>query len=309
MPLLLNDRTPLLSRDEWGARPPKSVASSNPDEGCTDHWEGTSMWNTANIGDHSRCAPAIRGIQRYHMDGQGWSDIAYNFIVCPHGYVYTGRGFNRGGANGTAYWNMHTYQVCWLTGLGDPMPDPIRDIMSIAVRDTMDWCIWAGRANPTKRNAHRDIRATMCPGDLINWVSKNNYGVVPRPTPPPPQETAIVVNSASHPIKGYWIVDEKGFVTAHGCEHHKDLRDIPLVKPIVAMCSTATGNGYWLAAADGGVFAFGDARFYGSMGGSKLNSPVVDIDRSPSGKGYRLVAADGGVFNFGDDKFYGSRAG
>ena len=35
--------------------------------------------------------------------------------------------------------------------------------------------------------------------------------------------------------------------------------------------------GYDLAAADGGVFSFGDARFYGSMGGTVLNQPVVGI--------------------------------
>jgi hypothetical protein len=32
-----------------------------------------------------------------------------------------------------------------------------------------------------------------------------------------------------------------------------------------------------LVASDGGIFAFGDAAsaFYGSMGGTKLNSPIV----------------------------------
>ena len=34
---------------------------------------------------------------------------------------------------------------------------------------------------------------------------------------------------------------------------------------------------YWLVAADGGVFAFGEAPFYGSMGGQHLNEPIVSI--------------------------------
>ncbi len=33
-------------------------------------------------------------------------------------------------------------------------------------------------------------------------------------------------------------------------------------------------QGYWVAASDGGVFSFGDARFYGSMGGKHLNAPA-----------------------------------
>ena len=43
------------------------------------------------------------------------------------------------------------------------------------------------------------------------------------------------------------------------------------------MASSPTGKGYWLAAADGGVFAFGDAPAMGSMGGRPLNAPVVGI--------------------------------
>ena len=34
--------------------------------------------------------------------------------------------------------------------------------------------------------------------------------------------------------------------------------------PIVGMAATPDGGGYWLVGADGGVFAFGDARFFGS---------------------------------------------
>ena len=72
------------------------------------------------------------------------------------------------------------------------------------------------------------------------------------------------------------------------------------------MAATPDGGGYWLVAADGGVFAFGDARFAGSMGGAHLNAPVVAMAATPDGGGYWLVAADGGVFAFGDARFAGS---
>jgi hypothetical protein len=67
--------------------------------------------------------------------------------------------------------------------------------------------------------------------------------------------------------------------------------------------------GYDLVAADGGTFSLGDAAFYGSEGGTHLNSPVVGMAPTPSGRGYWLVAADGGVFSFGDAAFYGSEGG
>ncbi len=79
--------------------------------------------------------------------------------------------------------------------------------------------------------------------------------------------------------------------------------------PIVAANLTAGAEGCWAAGADGGVFSFGDAKFYGSMGGKRLDAPVVGMAAMPTDGGYWLVAADGGVFSFGDAKFYGSMGG
>jgi hypothetical protein len=58
--------------------------------------------------------------------------------------------------------------------------------------------------------------------------------------------------------------------------------------PVIGMASTPGGHGYWLVAADGGVFSFGSARFYGSMGGKPLNARVVGMAtpcQTPSGIG------------------------
>jgi hypothetical protein len=71
----------------------------------------------------------------------------------------------------------------------------------------------------------------------------------------------------------------------------------------------ASSRGYWVAAADGGVFTRGDARFFGSAAGIPLAGPVVGIAAAPAGKGYWLAAADGGVFTFGDPDFFGSLGG
>jgi hypothetical protein len=57
------------------------------------------------------------------------------------------------------------------------------------------------------------------------------------------------------------------------------------------------------------VFAFGDAGFHGSMGGTHLNQPMVAIAANPDGTGYWTAAADGGVFSFGDAPFRGSASG
>jgi hypothetical protein len=68
-------------------------------------------------------------------------------------------------------------------------------------------------------------------------------------------------------------------------------------------------NGYRLVASDGGIFAFGDAPFYGSTGSIKLNRPVNGMAPTPSSAGYWMVASDGGLFAFGDAGFFGSTGG
>jgi 3D (Asp-Asp-Asp) domain-containing protein len=77
------------------------------------------------------------------------------------------------------------------------------------------------------------------------------------------------------------------------------------VRKAVGLARTRDGGGYWVAGADGGIFSFGDARFYGSTGAVRLNQPIVGMAATGDGRGYRLVAADGGIFTFGGSGFYG----
>ena len=39
----------------------------------------------------------------------------------------------------------------------------------------------------------------------------------------------------------------------------------------------APSAGYWQVASDGGIFTFGAAQFYGSMGGKALTAPIVGM--------------------------------
>ena len=77
----------------------------------------------------------------------------------------------------------------------------------------------------------------------------------------------------------------------------------------VEICSTPSGNGYWICGSDGGVFTYGDAQFHGSLGNVKLEAPIVGMTPTPTGRGYWLLGQDGGVFTFGDAAFYGAPTG
>ncbi|HVF75619.1 MAG TPA: SpoIID/LytB domain-containing protein [Acidimicrobiales bacterium] len=68
-------------------------------------------------------------------------------------------------------------------------------------------------------------------------------------------------------------------------------------------------DGYWAVAPDGGIFTFGNAPFYGSMGGQYLAKPIVGMAAKPDSTGYWMVATDGGIFTFGGATFFGSMGG
>jgi len=61
-----------------------------------------------------------------------------------------------------------------------------------------------------------------------------------------------------------------------------------------------------MTGADGGVFANGDAGFYGSTGNIHLIRPVVGMAATPDGKGYWFVESDDGAFDHGSAPFDGS---
>ncbi|MEM9606284.1 MAG: PKD domain-containing protein [Actinomycetota bacterium] len=102
---------------------------------------------------------------------------------------------------------------------------------------------------------------------------------------------------------GYWVFTDRGRAIAFGAAPDlEDLVDLGVAPdlngPVVGSSATPTGAGAFMVAADGGVFAVGDAVFVGSMGAQPLNAPVVGIVPDPDLGGYWLVAADGGIFAF-----------
>ena len=56
--------------------------------------------------------------------------------------------------------------------------------------------------------------------------------------------------------------------------------DLLLLNKIEAIAVDQSGNGYWLVGADGGVYAFGDAAFFGSAARQYNNEPFVGITAS-----------------------------
>jgi N-acetylmuramoyl-L-alanine amidase len=80
---------PIISRLAWGAneairRAPPSYASSVR-YAVVHHTVGSNSYSA------SQAAAIVRGIEVYHVKGNGWNDIGYNFLVDKYGQVFEGR--------------------------------------------------------------------------------------------------------------------------------------------------------------------------------------------------------------------------
>ena len=118
---------------------------------------------------------------------------------------------------------------------------------------------------------------------------------------------------------GYWLVASDGGIFAFGnAGYYGSIPGVGLSPagsglphslnaPIVAMVPSSDGGGYFMVASDGGVFAFGDARFAGSCPGiGGCSGTAVAVVPDASGNGYWLITQAGNIYAFGDAPFYGA---
>ena len=270
-------------------------------------------------------AATVRAIYAYHVQGNGWDDIGYNFLVDAQGRIYegrwardyasgekpTGEDLNENGVVGAHVLN-HNSGSAGVAMLGDFSNGEPTTAARDALVKLMAWKADRHDIDVTGNDpfqssdgivstfpnlgGHRDAGQTECPGNRL-------YPLLPDIR----ERVAAQVTAAHGPTTGYWSATADGRVLNFGdAPALGSLAGIPLNGSIVGMAATTTGKGYWLLGSDGGVFSFGDAKFYGSTGAIKLNKPVVGMAPTPTGKGYWFVATDGGIFSFGDAKFYGS---
>jgi hypothetical protein len=159
----------LVNRTGWGAVPATCSTKLKPWQvkGCAVHYTAAQA---DEMGLHNACADRVRGVQTYHMEHNGWCDIAYNFVVCRHGYIFTGRGWwNRSAAQGTNDGNAGFVAVCFL---GDDTKgrDDVTDAGRLAFQRVFArfrvWYLHRPELRP-----HSDFHPTGCPGDELRaWI-------------------------------------------------------------------------------------------------------------------------------------------
>jgi hypothetical protein len=90
--------------------------------------------------------------------------------------------------------------------------------------------------------------------------------------------TNIVGLATDSSSGGYWIVGDDGGVYSFDAPFDGSVPGLGIhIANIVGMEAVAGGSGYRMVGSDGGVFCFGNAPYYGSMGGKPLARPIIGI--------------------------------
>lgn len=83
------DAPPMVSREQWGC-PPDACAfrGGSPAYSTVTHMV---VHHTAGANSATDWAAVMRSLWTLHVQGNGWSDIGYNYVIGPNGVLYEGR--------------------------------------------------------------------------------------------------------------------------------------------------------------------------------------------------------------------------
>ncbi|MFJ5259082.1 N-acetylmuramoyl-L-alanine amidase [Streptomyces sp. NPDC088387] len=182
----------LVTRKQLGW-PASAAPSQATTKGVKVHYTGSAV-STALLKDHQRCIALWRDIRAAHLANkvENYSDVAYNYAACVHGYVLEGRGVGRRtGANGNQTLNKAHYAVLGLIGKTG-VTQPTDELLS-ALRDAIEHLQDHGGGKEVK--GHKDGLATLCPGGpLYAWVQKGAPRPGGKPATPKPGTARPVVD-------------------------------------------------------------------------------------------------------------------
>ncbi|MEU8379003.1 N-acetylmuramoyl-L-alanine amidase [Streptosporangium sp. NPDC048865] len=194
----------LIDRHEWGARAPRgSYSYLSSTKGVKVHYTGGTV-DPDIVNDHKLCVAVVRSIQNHHMDGNGWIDIGYSLLCCPHRKVFEGRGRNHVPSANGAGLNSGHYAVLGMVGnAGFTRPN---DGVKWGILDAIDYLRDKGGAG-REIKGHRDGYNTSCPGGpLYDWVKAG----CPAPSGGGKHSTSAPAKPASPAASGRLLMYVKG---------------------------------------------------------------------------------------------------
>jgi N-acetylmuramoyl-L-alanine amidase-like protein len=178
---------PLISRAAWGAN--EAIRRAAPSYARSIQFAVVHHTAGSNSYTAAESAAIVRGIEVYHVKGNGWNDIGYNFLVDKYGQVFEGRyggvdknvigahaeGFNTGSV-GVAL--LGTYQTAAPTAAEKTaLANLLAWRLDIAHVDPLSTLTYSSGGDPRfpagtpvflrAVSGHRDTGFTTCPGNVV----------------------------------------------------------------------------------------------------------------------------------------------
>jgi len=178
---------PIILRLSWGAD--ESIRRAGPRYADAVHF--AIVHHTAGSNNYTRAQSAaiVRGIQIYHVKGNGWDDIGYNFLVDKYGQVFEGRygGMDRPVIGAQAL-GFNTGSV-GVSVIGDYRSTQISAAAKASLEQLLAWRLDVAHVDPLSTvsrisggspkfprgvpvlvraiSGHRDVNFTDCPGNAL----------------------------------------------------------------------------------------------------------------------------------------------
>jgi hypothetical protein len=185
----------IITRAEWGARPPKTAPTPVPLSArtatCTHHDGPIPI----TVRTFTEAGALMRRDQNFHMDGRDYNDIGYNYLVISahpgfpaiDGLIFEGRGRDVVGAHALNHNTEWIGIQVAIGGVQQPSPAALA-----SVRWLHDTFAAAVRRSLGKK-VHSDGFPTECPGTILRTWVHSGMPVPSQPAPPTPRPTAITL--------------------------------------------------------------------------------------------------------------------
>jgi hypothetical protein len=185
--LQIANAPPIIPRLSWGAD--ESIRRAPPQFAPT--VQAAFIHHTAGTNDYTpdQSAAIVRGIEIYHVQGNGWNDIGYNFLVDKYGQIFEGRyggidknvigahteGFNTGTVGISMIGQYDTTKIS--PAAAKSLEQLLAWRLDLAHVDPLSTLTYRSNGNPRfpvgtpvdlrAISGHRDAYFTDCPGNAL----------------------------------------------------------------------------------------------------------------------------------------------
>ena len=177
----------IIPRAAWGAD--EEIRRAPPQYFDAVHFAVVHHTAGSNAYSPAESAAIVRGIEVYHVEGNGWNDIGYNFLVDKYGQIFEGRyggvdravigahamGFNAGSVGVAMIGNYNSTRIS--AAAKRSLERLLAWKLDLSHVDPLSTLTWQSTGNPRfPRGApvflraisgHRDTYYTDCPGNAL----------------------------------------------------------------------------------------------------------------------------------------------